>query len=111
MPGTAAELNLPGSARARLTKSASVATFIGAGARTERNDEADGLLRPSLRLRLCRGCRQGENCSESDEGGVEPGHFSNLMGRTMPRTLIAPSRQRNVHFPGCLKSEKRTSTA
>ena len=36
MPGTAAELNLPRSARARLTKSASVAILIEAGTPTAR---------------------------------------------------------------------------
>jgi hypothetical protein len=48
---------------------------IGAGARTERHDESNRLLRPSLCLRQRPRRRQSENCNESDEGGVELRHI------------------------------------
>jgi hypothetical protein len=49
---------------------------IGAGARTERNDEADRLLRPSLSLSQRRRRRHGENCNEGEESGTELRHIS-----------------------------------
>src|SRR5262249_24784558 len=49
---------------------------VGAGARTERHDEADRLLPPSLRLWRWWRRRKGENCNESEEGGTELRHIS-----------------------------------
>src|SRR5262244_3467111 len=48
---------------------------IGAGTRTERNDEPDRLLRPSLCLGPRWRRRHGENCNEGEESGAELRHI------------------------------------